>query len=146
MSKAWSRAGVALLALAVVLLFGACGGLKQAAQKKQKENQLRVLGLMYFEYHDMKGNGRGPSNANDLQKLPSVDAAAYAALQRGDFVLIWDASIPASFPQGTSNTVLGYEASAPTNGGLVLMGDGSVQEMTAAQFQAAPKPQPKPAN
>jgi prepilin-type processing-associated H-X9-DG protein len=45
--------------------------------------------------------------------------------------------------QGTSNTILAHEANAQTNGGIVLMADGSVRQMTAAEFQAAPKAQPK---
>jgi hypothetical protein len=44
---------------------------------------------------------------------------------------------------GTGNTVLGYEKDAPTKGGLVLMGDASVREMSADEFKNAPKATPK---
>ncbi len=141
MSRTWNRTGVVLLALAVVLLFAACGGMRGAAQRNQRTNQLKSLGIMYHNYHDR--NGKGPSRVEDLAQLGQDDPQTYAALQRGDFVLIWDVSIP-GMVQGSSNTVLGYEAAAPTNGGLVLMGDGSVRSMTVAEFQAAPKAQPKP--
>jgi hypothetical protein len=35
--------------------------------------------------------------------------------------------------------VIAYEKVAPTDGGYVLLTTGEVKEMTAAEFQAAPK-------
>ncbi len=40
---------------------------------------------------------------------------------------------------GTSNTMLGYASSLPSTGGLVLLADASVQQMTAAEFGNSPK-------
>ena len=44
---------------------------------------------------------------------------------------------------GSGSTVLAYEKDVPTKGGLVLYGDGFVDNVTAAEFQAKPKAQPK---
>ncbi len=40
-----------------------------------------------------------------------------------------------------ANRVLAYESEAPSRGGWVLMQDGTVKEMTADQFKAAPRAQ-----
>jgi hypothetical protein len=46
--------------------------------------------------------------------------------------------------QGTSNTVLGHEQNARSNGTrVVLFGDGSVRMLNQADFDKAPKARPK---
>lgn len=55
---------------------------------------------------------------------------------KGDVRLYWGAT----FDPDDSKTVLGFEKAAPESGGSVLMRDGSVVQMTAAEYQAAPKP------
>jgi hypothetical protein len=50
-----------------------------------------------------------------------------------------DVDVP-NLPAGPSGTVLGYEPKTPAEGGQVLMADGNVKDMTAAEFQAATKP------
>jgi hypothetical protein len=41
-----------------------------------------------------------------------------------------------------STSVLGYEATASTQGGLVLMADGAVKQMTVQEFSSATKASP----
>jgi hypothetical protein len=41
-------------------------------------------------------------------------------------------------PVGGSN-VLAYQKGVPTQGGFVLLSDGTIRPMSAADFQAAPK-------
>jgi hypothetical protein len=129
---------VALLAVVVALLFG-CGGVRQAAQNQKRANQLKAIGLAYHNCND--DQQRGPGNADELRKYLEGFEDAYKAVKAGDIVVLWGARIPADFPQGTPNTVLGYDKAVPANGGTVLMGDGSTRTMTAAEFAAAPKPQ-----
>ena len=41
-----------------------------------------------------------------------------------------------------SKGLLAYEAAVPEKGGAVLLADGTITTMTAAEFAAAPKPPP----
>jgi hypothetical protein len=140
--KAVRAASVAALVLA--LLASGCGRVRQAADRAKKSNDLKQLGLMYHSYLD--ANHKGPASADELMTMAS-DPGAKAVVQMvkdGKYVLIWGTTIAEmqKNPQGSTGTVLGYEAGAPTAGGLVLMGDASVRNMTAAEFAAAPKAKP----
>jgi hypothetical protein len=54
-------------------------------------------------------------------------------------IFIWGAN-KNSFPDGTSNTILAYEADADLQGNrFVVLGDGSVQTVGEAEFQKMPK-------
>jgi hypothetical protein len=133
--------GVAALLLVVAVLLG-CGGIQKAAQKARTHNQLMQIGLAYQNYHDQ--NRRSPSGTAELQPF-GLTPDATAALQSGQFVVVWDADWDAMFKgQGTSRYVLGYESTAPASGGLVLMADGSINQATAAEFNAWPKAPTRP--
>jgi hypothetical protein len=132
------------LVLGVVLLLLGCGGVgrvREAAARAKKTNQLKLVGLAYHNYQD--NNIKPPAGVGDLMPLLASEPDAAQALQSGEFVVLWGAKVPQDFPQGTSLTVLGYDKDVPTKGGLVLMGDGSVQNMTLAEFNAAPRPKGK---
>jgi hypothetical protein len=135
---------VSVGALVLALLASGCGRIQNAAERAKKSNDLKQLGLMYHSYID--ANRKGPASADDLLKAAAGEPGAQAVVQKvkdGKYVLIWGTTITEmqKSPQGSTGTVLGYEATAPTAGGLVLMGDGSVKNMTAAEFAAAPKAQ-----
>jgi hypothetical protein len=140
--KAMRAASVAALVLA--LLAAGCGRVKNAADRAKKSNDLKQLGLMYHNYLDM--NKKGPASADDLKAVTSgpQEQAVVQMVKDGKYVLLWGATIPEmqQNPGGSSGTILGYEAGAPSAGGLVLMGDASVRNMTAAEFAAAPKAKP----
>jgi hypothetical protein len=128
--------GVTALLFVVALIMG-CGGIQQAAQRAKKRNELMEIGLSYHNFHDQ--NNKSPSGPADLQQvLLSPDAAA--DLNAGTLVVVWDADWDAMMKgKGLPAYVMGYESSAPANGGLVLMFDGSVNQVTAAEFNALPK-------
>jgi hypothetical protein len=136
---------VALVLALLALLAPGCGRIKNASERVKKSNDLKQLGLMYHSYVD--NHRKGPASADDLMTAMAGEPGAKAVVQMvkdGKYVLIWGTSIAEmqKNPQGSTGTVLGYEATAPTAGGLVLMGDGAVQNMTAAEFAAAPKALP----
>jgi hypothetical protein len=54
-------------------------------------------------------------------------------LKSGDFILIYSVKLA----DIKDPLVLGYEKDAPTKGGLVLMTDGKVVALTAAEFKKA---------
>jgi hypothetical protein len=134
-----------LLSIPVVLLIGfallstACSGVRQAAQRQQRSNDLKQIALAYTNYCD--ANQKGPANANDLLTYVENDALLVQKMQ-SDYTFIWGVNLRDMrlfAENGTSNTVLGYETTVPTSGGLVVMCDGFVTTMTASEFNAAPK-------
>ncbi len=134
--------GSAFVVLALALLSTGCiGTIRQAAQKTQDSNDLKQIVLTYHMFHDEKS--RGPDTVDEFsawaqQKAPEA-AIVIGSIKSGKYVFYMGVRLT-TLTDGTVNTVLGYAATTPTAGGLVVMADGSVQTMTAAQFAAAPKP------
>jgi hypothetical protein len=56
------------------------------------------------------------------------------AIRSGDIVYYWGAG----YVDG-GDKVVAYEKKVPTEGGFVLLQDGKVKEMSASEFQSAPK-------
>jgi hypothetical protein len=133
------RAAVVVLAALLVVNLAACGGFQKAAQQNQRNNQLKQIGVMYINYHDV--NMKGPSGPQDLRQFANDAPDAFAALQGGQFTIIWNVKMVEQ-KDGTSNTILGYEPSAPQSGGLVLFADGAVRTLSAQEFASAPKARP----
>jgi hypothetical protein len=132
------------LVVAVVALLLGCGGVakvREAAARAKRANQLKMVGLAYHDFQNSKG--KAPAAPADLLPLLTTDPETAQALQNGDIVILWGAQVPGDFPQGTSLTVLGYDKDVPTKGGPVLLGDASTKIMTAAEFNAAPRPKGK---
>jgi hypothetical protein len=79
---------------------------------------------------------RAPTSLADMgADYDATHPLGYGAVKSGDYVVVWKAPVSAS---GSGN-VLAYQKDAPSKGGPVVMQDGSVKEMTAAEFTAAPK-------
>ena len=109
-------------------------GVLGAVGRVQDESDLKQIGLYY---QDAISNGRPPANVEDLG-IKQLAPKLYQAIVDKEFIVYWNAS-PLNAPAGTSNTVLGYAAGVPTNGGAVLMLDGSVRKMTPEEFKSAAK-------
>jgi hypothetical protein len=79
-----------------------------------------------------------PSGLKDLEEYrdPAL-LNSWSKLESGEIVLVWRAGYAKA--GAAAKKVLAYEKEAPTKGGAVLMQDGTVKEMTAAEFNAAPK-------
>jgi hypothetical protein len=78
-----------------------------------------------------------PAKLADLESYEPSLPTAWPKLQSGELVLFWGSG--ASKDPAAARTVLGYEKDVPSAGGKVLMQDGSVAPMSAAEFQSAPK-------
>jgi hypothetical protein len=132
-----------LLLVAFALLSVACSGIQQAAQRQQKSNELNMIGLAYHNYCNM--HQKGPVGPDDLIKDQPEVTAVMQKVKNGEYTIIWNVNMSnmAQFTQGTFNTVLGYETSAPTSGGVVLMCDGAAINMTASEFNGKTKAKPQ---
>jgi hypothetical protein len=138
----------ALLTTILVVCVGACGcpvtKVREAAARAQRTNSIKVIGLAYLSYGD-DNKGKAPQQAADLQKYTGGDPGANALLSDGTFVLIYGITTQDMMKQkGMSQTVLGYDKAVEADKGLVLMGDGAVQYVTADEFKKMTKATPAP--
>jgi Protein of unknown function (DUF1559) len=133
-----------LMAAALLPSVACVGNVRQAAQRMQESNNLKQLALAYMMYmNDPKNKDTGPETVDEfvawVQKNAQETSALVSDVKSGKYVFYLGVSIP-KLTAGRSNTVLGYEAAVPSAGGQVVMADGSVKQMTAAEFAAAAKP------
>jgi hypothetical protein len=124
-----------------MLACGATGKIRDAAARTKTVNDLKQLGMSYHNFHD--SNARGPRDPQEWANSPVISAEEKPLIAQtgpgGRFVIAWNVKF-SQMTAGLSQTVLGYESHVPTAGGPVLMADGSVVMMTAADFAQAPKP------
>jgi hypothetical protein len=126
-----------LLLLAVALTLPGCGRIQEAAQRAQRTNDLKAIGLAYHNYVDKYG--KAPTQAGDLAEfLAGEFPRSVQDLNDGSVVFLYGVR-PNEMVDGASQTVLAYDKDVPTNGGLVLLGDASVRIVTAQELQKMPQ-------
>jgi hypothetical protein len=81
--------------------------------------------------------GQIPARLADLKKYQQMYADGYRALEHGECVVFWGLDLNSA---ADNAVILAYEKTTPQSGGSVLFADGTVQEMTPAEFRTAPKP------
>ena len=81
---------------------------------------------------------------SELEKIYRTEEVETVALNKlsfevkqGEFVVAW--SIGRATTPGSAEQILVYEKKAPTDGGAVLLRDGTIKQVTAGEFAAAPK-------
>jgi len=93
---------------------------------------LEELGRML---KDLPADGRKPpARLAELEPVEPMIPTAGPMIRSGDLVYLWGAGYAAG-----GNKVVAHEKAAPTEGGYVLLEDGSVKKMSAGEFQSAPK-------
>jgi len=97
-----------------------------------QKNELNDIYECYSEY--IKNNKRPPQQLSELRRYEVMHGLALSALNSGKYVGVWGVS------SKDSGTVLAYAKDAPSQGGPVLMADGSVKNMSAEETQTAIKP------
>lgn len=110
------------------------GAMVPAVKRAGTKADLHQLGQLYMA--KATEGDRPPAKLEDWADLKRDYPQGYQAIADGTFVFLWNSG---HMPAGPSNTVLAYEKDVPVDQGEVLMGDGSVQTMTAAEFKRAPK-------
>jgi len=127
---------LAALALSVTLtcaVFG-CGKPEvQVAPPPDATAALEQLG-QFYKYLAYERQ-RPPAKAADLTAYPPESIPdAWPLIQSGDIVIIWGSGYSAA-----SKQIVAYEKKVPTEGGNVLLQNGTVKAVTADEFRAAPK-------
>jgi hypothetical protein len=125
-----------LLVLVAVgaLAFSGCFGdiweqAQNAAERKQTFEELKQYGLAWMNHHDT--HNRGPKNWQDLASF--APAGLQQTLEGKGYQFVWGIDAR-DMKEGMVNTAIAYPSDAATSGGLILAGDGSVQFVTAEEF------------
>jgi hypothetical protein len=135
MCRTSARLAIAGALLTAIMLTG-CDAVQQAqnaAKRQDMMNNLKQLGIAYHNCHDAMQ--RGPLNWQEAAQY-GVPSDAQAAMEAAGYTVHWGIKM-ADATGGTSLFVLAYPANAATEGGAVLMLDGSVHQMTAQEFSDA---------
>jgi hypothetical protein len=128
------RISCVLLSMILSSLAAGCGG--KTADPSDRAHQ-RELGEIYDSYaHYLKSNQKPPTQLSDLKPYEPINPTGLRGLQDGKYIVIWGVSAT------DGGTLLAYAKNAPTQGGAVLMADGTVKTMSAEDLKAA-LPRPK---
>lgn len=85
----------------------------------------------YIEYSKFPPPRRAEDFDNYIDSMPT----ALERIKQGEYVVAWGAGRSAA--PGAAGQILVYEKKAPTEGGAVLLRDGTVKQVTADEFRAA---------
>ena len=120
------------LACLALTLFSACAQRRPPEPPKTSEDGLKELGEMYryIDYSKLSP----PNRVDDLNNYWDSIQNAFDRVKSGEIVVFWGVGYSKS-----GNQILAYDKKAETEGGPVLLRDGTVKTMTAAEFKAAPK-------
>lgn len=120
-----------VVAVALAVFVAGCGGTPtpEPATGGIGESSLAVMGEMLHSFR-----GKPPKDKSDFKTYRTAYPDLVDAIQEGRLVYQYGAGIKPG-----SQAVLAYGKDTANAGGAVLLQDGTVKEMTAAEFAAAPK-------
>lgn len=127
-----TRRAVLYATLCAALAAGCGGGGGVTAPPPTVADSLGDLGELLKLLADQRQ--KPPGKQAEIDQYEPTAMHAVAALKAKEIVYFWGAGL---IPGG--NAVVAYYAKADTDGGPVLLQDGTVKTMTAAEFAAAPK-------
>jgi len=125
--------------LIIVFLTGCSSSIQSGSgQGPTGEAALHEVGAMVQTFSGETHHG--PKKTSDLAKFENSFPLGYRAVQTGDVVLVWGATVAGEGEAKTAPVdVVAYEKKTPSEGGWVLLQNGNVKQMSAADFAAAPK-------
>jgi hypothetical protein len=116
---------------AVILALGNIAGCSGRDRNPEYQKQLRAFAAAYHAYYD--STRVSPGSLDDLKKDWATFPQLRSDIQSGLFVVFWGVSLEQSAAEN-DRFVLGYEVDVPQNGGLVLLGGGTVRQVSADEF------------
>jgi len=118
----------------LLFFFGCEGAPKPPPPPSAEEGLKELVGIYkYIEYSKLPI----PSKPDDFNDYIDTMPNGLARVKQGDYVVAW--GVGRSAAPGAANQILVYEKKAATEGGAVMLRDGTIKQMTAAEFAAAPK-------
>lgn len=127
-----SSRSLLILACLALCVFPACAQRRPPEPPRTAEDGLKELGELY-KYIDYSKLAV-PNRVEDLNNYWDSIQNAFDRVKNGEIVVYWGVGYSKS-----GNQILAYDKKAETEGGPVLLRDGTVKTMTAAEFKAAPK-------
>jgi hypothetical protein len=106
-----------------------CGSNKSNPPVMTEKTELIDIFEAYNEY--AKNHQKPPQKLDDLKKYEAVHDLGVRLLREGKYVAVW------GLTNRDADTVMAYAKDAATQGGAVLMADGTVKNMTADEVKAA---------
>jgi len=114
------------------------GGLARVWTEQDTKNRLKQIVLAYHNYID-SSNGKAPAKASDLAPFYDKEPNITEALDKGWIVFLYNVRLQ-QMTQGTSNTILAYEAEPDRSGRRwIVKADGSVDKVSQQEFDKMPK-------
>lgn len=131
MSTTGRRAWVVVVAVA---LAAGCTGPSGPASTATGPTGKQALDDLAALLKQVAADGKKPpARAADLEPYDAAFLSASLGISRKEIVYRWGAGLTGG------PAVVAHETAVPEKGGWVLLQDGTVKEMTAADFAAAPK-------
>jgi hypothetical protein len=128
MHRGVSGLGIGLL----VAVLAGCGGASSGPAPTDYKATLTELGeALKTTAADGK---RPPTRLTEFQQIEPMAPTAAPLVRSGEIVYLWGAGFA---PGGTK--LVAFEKKAETDGGLVLLQDGSVKRMSADEVKSAPR-------
>lgn len=135
----WSFAALVTAVVMAVVGCGGGGGPKDPATAGPKPNDgLQDLKTLLDAVKS--GQQKAPKSAAEMAAIEPLFPAAGAFIQNGSIEYVWGTAL-ASGPDAGKRMV-GFEKKAAKEGGFVLLQDGTLKEVSAAEFGALEKAKP----
>lgn len=108
----------------------------EALPPPNQTNALSQIGELYRYLNHEKSPT--PKRVEDIDTYVDQLSDALPLIKSGDIVVVWGAGYTKAGPGAQS--VLAYGKNVPTEGGKVVLRNGTVKDITAEEFKAASKP------
>jgi hypothetical protein len=128
-----------LLCVCALFAAGCSSGGGSTGAGPDKADTLREVGGLVSSYTGEYR--RGPQKVADLARYEAGYPLGYEAVKSGEITVVWGAKMVVEEGGGSTGTtdVVAYQKKVLAEGGLVLLQNGTVKEMSADEFRSAPK-------
>lgn len=118
--------------LPVVILVVAGGCASKSAQSADDARPKLQLAEIHRMIKHEANQKQPPSRMEDLRRFEPTFPFALHALRSGECVMVWT-----TVKAVAEDAVLAYAKTAPSQGGLVVLKNGNVKTMTAAELKSS---------
>jgi hypothetical protein len=134
------KSSILTLVLAFVFCSAGCSS-KNSKTDEQASKESLVLRDVDSILRNFSGaSGKAPTKALDLAAFESNYQEGYRAVKSGEIVVVWGVKMAGEGEAANAPAnVIAYEKKAPTEGGYVLLQNGTIKKMSKEEFDSTPK-------